>query len=70
MAKYPGYDVRGSGQYAVVCHYSKVVEIFWMKDNAENAIKKGCKHGAIHELIFMPFPPAPKNDHYGFDSHV
>ena len=69
-AMYPGYEVRGSGTWAIVCAVSKIVHLYAMKDNAENALKLGCKHGAIHELIFIPLPPAPARDVYGFDSRA
>jgi hypothetical protein len=68
--KFPGYDIRGSGQYAVFCAVSKVVELFFMEESAKNRLKQGCKHGAEHQLIYIPLPPAPKNERYGFDSHI
>jgi hypothetical protein len=68
--KFPGYDVRGSGQYAVVCHHSKVVGLYWSEFEATKILGLGCKHGAEHQLIFIPLPPAPRNEPYGFDSHI
>ena len=68
LEQFPGYSVYGAGRNAMVCHASKTVWLFFEKDTAENAFKKGCKHGSIHEVTYIDIVRSTKRDVYGVEA--